>query len=152
MRILISGIPGTGKTFMGNYFHDQLGYDHIDMESGNVFEELKRAPSDALARFISGDKNLVVTGGFMVTDWAFQMLRQFIAAGFSFIWFDGDRRSARREFAKRGTVPLEAFDAKIAELDGHYDKIMALNPKVVNPFNPDNAFKTPDLITEEILR
>ncbi|MFH1207882.1 MAG: hypothetical protein V1668_04810 [Patescibacteria group bacterium] len=136
---------------MGDYFRDKLGYDHIDMESGNVFEELKRAPSDALTRFISSSSDLIVTGGFMVTDWAFQMLRQFIDAGFSFVWFDGDRQSARREFAKRGTVPLEAFDAKIIELEGHYDAIMALNPKVINPFNQGGAFKTLVQIAGEIL-
>lgn len=31
-RILISGIPGTGKTTLGNFLGDTYGYQHIDME------------------------------------------------------------------------------------------------------------------------
>jgi hypothetical protein len=57
MMLLITGIPGTGKTTIGNYLQTHKGYDHLDVE----------APTGPrLEEFLSkhGDKK-VITGGFV---------------------------------------------------------------------------------------
>ena len=33
MLILITGIPGSGKTTIGNYLRDERGYLHVDVEA-----------------------------------------------------------------------------------------------------------------------
>lgn len=54
MKIVIVGIPRTGKIIIGNYFHDKRGFTYINMESGDNI-------SEAWYLIISLDKFLFMT-------------------------------------------------------------------------------------------
>ncbi|MFA5051438.1 MAG: hypothetical protein WC544_00045 [Patescibacteria group bacterium] len=150
MKWIISGIPGTGKTFIGDYLRDTKGFRHIDMESGAVFQTLLSSPEDFIRDQLTKSENIVITGGFMTSDLAFSLVNKIISEGYVFIWFDGDRQAARKVFIKRNTVAVDLLDAKMRELEGYYTKIMDLHPIIINTFNTKGEFKMPDLIIEEI--
>jgi adenylate kinase family enzyme len=101
MRILICGIPGIGKTHLGDRLRDRQGFTHIDMESDR-FAGADRAMSDPAA-FIAGlpGGNLVLTWGFSPLGMASDAITQLIASGFVPVWVDGDREMARRSFMRR---------------------------------------------------
>jgi adenylate kinase family enzyme len=150
MKILISGIPGTGKTFIGEYLREKKGFRHIDMESGALFQELKISPENFINSQLSGKEDIVVTGGFMISDLAFALVKMIISKGFVFVWFDGNREVAKEAFIKRNTVAVKLFDAKMGELAGNYSKIMALHPLLVNSFDEASKFRKPAEIVKEI--
>lgn len=51
-KILISGVPGTGKTTIAEHMARHLGFQHIDMEaeSFSARRELEQNPDAFLAR------------------------------------------------------------------------------------------------------
>ena len=51
-RLLITGIPGTGKTFIGDHLHLHYGFQHINLEANESLVLLK---SDQ-TRFLSAIK------------------------------------------------------------------------------------------------
>ena len=89
MKILITGIPGTGKTTIGNYLALAKGYEHLDIE-----EALKRhdtTGSEIIQNFIdSPSENKVITWGFIpeIDD---NGVKKFLDLGYKMIWFNGIR-------------------------------------------------------------
>lgn len=138
-NILITGIPGTGKTWMGDYMAQHHNFTHSDIEATGM-TNLDQ---------IEGD--IVLTWGFVPDDsGSINLITEFIGKGFKLIWFDGNRPAALREFIKRGTVPEELFYLQMFRIE--QSKIIEkLSPKLVNTFDDQGMFKQPDVILKEIL-
>ncbi len=146
MKLLITGIPGTGKTSIGNYLASVKGYEHLDIEAA-----LKR--HDAVGAKIIKDfmdspaENKVITWGFIpITDDA--GVQQLLDVGYKLIWFDGNREAARREFLKRGDVPVEALDNQMAKIE-KFD-VEKFKPIYINTFSEDGMFLEKEAIAELI--
>ncbi len=142
--MLITGIPGTGKTTVGDYLEKNLGYLHIDVEE----RQLKNLPWDF--RNLNPDQEKVVlTWGFWPKDPEIGIIKSLKDSGFKLVWFDGNRDVARREFNRRGSVPPQAFDLQVKRIDDS-KVIQDIKPIVVDPFDHRGLFKSVDQILEEI--
>jgi len=98
--ILITGIPGTGKTYYEKRFAEKFGFKHFDLENIDVLQRLVTAPSKFVADLLKNEGDIVATWGFVPNDHQIGIVHQFIAKGFKLVWFDGNRPAALREFIK----------------------------------------------------
>jgi adenylate kinase family enzyme len=105
--LLITGIPGTGKTCYGDKFAMEFGFVHHDIENQQVRDRIGRDPTQFIRELLNEKKNVVVTWGFHPKDeLSLCHLRQFRDDGFKLIWFDGNRPAALASFQKR-VIPKE---------------------------------------------
>ncbi len=145
--LLITGIPGTGKTWYGDKFAEEFGFVHYDLEDAQTASRFAANPLQFLADAVGQKRSVVVTWGFLPDSTQTALVLRFRAAGFKLIWFDGDRPSALRQFQKRGTVSEELFYLQMYRIEA--SKIVEqLKPTIINPFDDDGQFKP----VEELLR
>ncbi len=115
MKLLITGIPGTGKTSIGNFLESGRGYKHLDIE--NVFKTHGVPGLEIVEKFLAEKgENMVITWGFRTVEDE-PLVRRLQSLGYKMIWFDGNREAARREFLKRGDVPEALFDLQLRKID-----------------------------------
>src|ERR1700730_16146871 len=114
---LITGIPGTGKTWYGDKFATEFGFAHHDLEEQQTLNRFAGNPQQFIADILALNKNTVVTWGFLPDQIQTTLVLQFSEAGFKLIWFDGNRPAALREFRKRGTVPEELFHIQMQRIE-----------------------------------
>jgi hypothetical protein len=152
-QLLVTGIPGTGKTTVGDYLAAEHGFDHLDFEKPATLvrffgrsETGFRSEHDALAR---AGRSVIVTWGFVPTAQlaAVLFMREL---GFEWVWFDGNRDAARRAFCRRGTVPEAALDVQLAAIDQHID-LEQLRPRLLNTFDTAGDFRPLREIADELL-
>jgi adenylate kinase family enzyme len=151
-KILISGIPGTGKTTVAEYMRRQLGFQHVDMEADSfrLRRELERDPDAFLENLFRADR-LVVSWGFSpYTDRP--GVDTLIAAGYKFVWLDGDHTVALRNFLNR-----ENHDKRQeANYYGQMQMILStelvdrMQPICIDPFQGD-GFRPLEEIAAEII-
>lgn len=147
-HILITGIPGTGKTTVGDYLEKKHGFTHLNLEEEATLTLFSQNKTEFISKALKNNKT-VITWGFMPYQQAehvFEMKRR----GFSLIWLDGNRVSAFREFIKRGTVSESAFFHQMSNITS--SKIIdVIQPKIINPFDEAGEFKSIEEIVKEIL-
>ena len=56
--LLMTGIPGTGKTSYGNAFAQEFGFVHVDLETQPALDELAAHPSGFIDGLIASDSRL----------------------------------------------------------------------------------------------
>ena len=150
--LLITGIPGTGKTWYGDKFASEFGFVHYDIEKQQTLHRLAADPTQFIADIVNQNRDTVVTWGFAPDDPAsVSVALQFKIASFKLIWFDGNRPAALREFQKRATVPEIAFYTQMYRIED--TKIVYhLKPIIINPFDGNGQFKPVADLLEEIKR
>lgn len=148
--LLITGIPGTGKTCFGDKFASEFGFLYRNVEDSATAQHLSSDPEAFIEEITRLDRNVVVTWGFHPEDpVSLEIIRRLRNAGFKLIWFDGNRPAALRAFRKRGTVSEEAFVTQMQRIEK--TKIVErLKPTIINPFDANSQFKSAKLILEEI--
>jgi predicted kinase len=62
--ILITGIPGTGKTTYGREFASQFEFDHYDLEDEETRNRFFPNPAGFIDGIVRGERNAVVSWGF----------------------------------------------------------------------------------------
>lgn len=151
-RILLSGIPGTGKTTVAEHLALAHNYAHVDMEA-DEFEPRRRFRKDpaSFLRALGDAKDIVMSWGFGPYDDnpLIGLVRQ---AGYTLIWLDGDRVASLASFLRR-----EQHDERMeAAYYGQVNRIIItelvqrLDPVLVNPFR-DGSFRPTAEIADEIL-
>jgi adenylate kinase family enzyme len=150
--LLITGIPGTGKTTYGNQFAKNFSFVHYDLEDPQTVSRCANDPKQFIDDIARNGEKIVVTWGFVPDhQYSLQIISQFRSAGFKLVWFDGDRPSALREFQKRRTVSEELFYLQMFRIENS-KIIQQLMPTIVNPFDDDGQFKPAAELLEEIRR
>jgi adenylate kinase family enzyme len=147
--LLITGIPGTGKTTYGDKFAKEFGFLHHDLEDQQTLNRFVANPAQFIGELLNEKKNVVVTWGFGPDDEpSVSLVLQLRSAGFKWIWFDGNRPAALREFQKRATVQEIALYVQMYRVEKSRI-VERLKPTVINPFDDRGQFKpTKELLAE----
>ncbi|TRZ78410.1 AAA family ATPase [bacterium] len=147
-RILITGIPGTGKTTIGDALKDMYSFQHVDLECRD-FKKFKQNSKIFIDELVNSQKNIVVTWGFMPNEKQINIVLSFKNKGFKLVWLDGNREVARKIFNQRGTVKDELFQIQLSRID-NFNVINKINPLIYNTFKKNGTFKKIKVILEEI--
>lgn len=148
--ILITGIPGTGKTYIGDFFANKRGYIHYDLEQNDTLYDLLSSPNLFIERLLKNKRDTVITWGFVPDNQQqIRIVNHLKSIGFKLIWFDGNRPAALREFIRRGTVPEAAFYLQMLKIE-QLKIINNINPLIINTFDEYGKFRRPEDILEEI--
>jgi adenylate kinase family enzyme len=147
---LITGIPGTGKTTYGNKFAQEFGFLHRNLEDPETLNRFFPNPSQFIDELLNAKKNVVVTWGFGPDhELSVSRVLQLRSAGFKWIWFDGNRPAALREFQKRATV--SELDLYVQMYRIEKSRIVEqLKPTVINSFDDRGQFKPTNELLAEI--
>jgi hypothetical protein len=144
-KILLSGIPGGGKTTLGDYLAFDHGYEHINMEENNFApaEEMYASPTVESAFYVGLGDNVVMTWGFNPYRGR-DVVRTIVDAGFTPVWLDGDRGHFLSSFMRRerGNGAMElAFYGQMLNIVA--TRITEELPWVmINPFDENGKFRS----------
>jgi adenylate kinase family enzyme len=149
--LLITGIPGTGKTCYADKFAKEFDFMHHDLEDQQTrtLNRFNADPAQFIGEMLNEKKNIVVTWGFGPDcERSVFLVLALRNAGFKLIWFDGNRPAALREFQKRATVQEIDFYRQMHRIE--QSKIVErLKPTVINSFDDHGQFKpTRELLAE----
>ncbi|MEK6955995.1 MAG: hypothetical protein AABW52_05020 [Nanoarchaeota archaeon] len=112
--ILVSGIPGVGKTTIGNFLESKYRYKHIDMEKYHRTSVISKNLDKFVAKHFKENNNIIITWGFSPDKKTINIVNFLNKYGFKIFWFDGNRESA-----KIATMQRKTFDNKILDLLSH---------------------------------
>lgn len=147
--LLITGIPGTGKTEAGRHLRDHHGFIHVDVE--DLITQQPTTHAAILQRIAAARR----TGRGVVVTWGFwpgnddSAIRGIQGMGFTMVWFNGEHAAARRAFLRRGTVTEQAFNdqiARIAKLD-----LASFSARRFDPFDERGEFLPRETIAERLI-
>jgi hypothetical protein len=143
-----------GKTCIGTFLRDRHGFRHLDFEAGQTRVECLAGTDAQIRKRIeelrNGGRDAVVTWGF-VPDSQLEYVLLLRSIGFTWVWFDGNRAAAHREYLKAGR-PEEAWVRQLAKIEAHIDpRRDALAPVAVNTFDASGVFREKGAIAAELL-
>jgi hypothetical protein len=153
-HLLLTGIPGTGKTTTGEYLATHHGFTHIDREEFDqwpkYYQIVWRRSIRMFVRIITlrYDK-LVVSWGFNPKN-DLAEVHLMVNNGFAMIWFDGDREVAKKMFVQRGgsAAEVEVFEEQLTAID---QLDLSQFPHLrLNPFSDKGSFKAQEEIVGEL--
>jgi adenylate kinase family enzyme len=122
---LLTGIPATGKTTVGDYLRDHCGFKHINFEGAQLWHYVPSQVTVDASRI----KELMMDGRDVVISWGFVRDTQLGAVcklrelGFRWVWFEGDRQSALRRYLALGRSRSD-WDRKLEKIGAHIDPIL----------------------------
>ncbi|MEO5913567.1 MAG: hypothetical protein ABIS50_05005 [Luteolibacter sp.] len=124
----VSGVPCTGKTWLGNWLFENEGFEHVDAEKNGgrdldtvgIHHEWDSVASegraDNLARKIAAlPKPVVLNWGFPMSYLYF--VRALQVAGIETWWIRADPQLARDAFISRGGINVACFDRQIGDIN-----------------------------------
>ena len=147
--LLITGIPGTGKTWYGDKFASEFGFVHYDLEDQQTLIRFASNPSQFIRELLDQNGSVVVTWGFLPDQTQTALVLQFRSAGFKVVWFDGNRPAALRAFQERRTVSEALFYLQMYRIEST-KVVERLKPTVINSFDADGQFKLAAQLLKEI--
>jgi hypothetical protein len=123
--ILISGIPGTGKSTYVEWLGDQHGfrYFHLDTDDPARGVLFNLGPPTFIQRVIGPAPGLALDWGFPPNDLCLAMVRRLHRAGVIGWWFDGDWRAAFDSFCNRPDHSVEAWDIQLPKIEAAWPQI-----------------------------
>lgn len=148
-NILITGVPASGKTTMGNWLAKNYGYTHLDFDEEKHSNLIYKDDGgfDAIKRIIrESPQPFVISFGFVPVYlvWIVKMMMmKEVEAAF---WFDADYEIAQELFEKRNKdLPvfvkerkLEQFHIQMARIKRHWE--------IMYPFFSPNIITTASYI------
>jgi hypothetical protein len=152
-KILLSGLPGGGKTMLGDTLAADYGFSHADMEADNwALAEAHRAP-EAFLRAFPDDQDVVLTWGFQPLA-SLHVVQVLVRGGFTPVWLDGNRAHFFASFVRRerGNPIMEACYHQQLGRIAQARVLEAIDWRIVDPFQPDGTFRPLDEVAAEIIK
>jgi hypothetical protein len=153
-RILLSGLPGGGKTRLGDTLAADHGFLHADMEANGwvLTNEAHRDP-EAFLRAFPDDRNVVLTWGFHPLQ-SLRVVQVLVRGGFTPVWLDGDRAHFFASFMRRehSSPSMAACYHRQLERMAQARVLEVIDWHIVDPFQPDGTFRPLDEIAAEIVK
>lgn len=139
--ILITGIPGTGKTYIGDFFANKRGYIHYDLEHRDTLSDLSSDPNFFIKKLLKNKRDIVITWGFVPDNpQQIAIVNHLKSIGFKLIWFDGNRPAALKAFNKRGTVAEKLFHLQMSRIEN--SKVTEkISPIIIDTFDEYGKFR-----------
>lgn len=147
-KLLITGIPGTGKTTVGTELEKKYDFKHIDLENQDTLSEFIKNPTEFIEKLNKSRSNIVVSWGF-VPETQTDFVVQFKSSGFKLIWFDGNREAAIKMFKKRGTVSENALYIQLGNIE-RFNVVGRIKPFIYNTFDKRGRFKGLSEIIDDV--
>lgn len=137
--ILLTGIPATGKTTVGNYLRDNHAFHHVDFEDGISLKQFTANPE----LFLNGlnQEKVVISWGFVPEAGQISMVNYILSKDFKLFWFEGDHTVVLKKYIERD---------KGTNLDAYYYQMFRIisskvvdqiSPKIINTFNDAGEYK-----------
>ncbi len=141
--ILLTGIPATGKTSVGEHLAAEHGFRHLDFEDTRtrmVFWQFGACGFRKQLGALRQRRWDTVATWRPVPDLQLDALRLMRSHGFECVWFDGNRDAAHRVFMHRGSVSEQDWANQMQRIDAYID-LKTLRPRIVNPFDETGCFR-----------
>jgi adenylate kinase family enzyme len=158
-RILIAGVPATGKTTIGQYLEKKYNFRHFDVEGEEANPSVSRIGKlfwdlniDRFLEHVEEDgRNTVITWGFVCDNQrSLTIINMLQKRRFKFVWFQAKEHMAREAFLNRGTGNIYDFDCqmeRIRKLD-----LSIFNSPIIITTLDKNGRKDKNEIIEEIIK
>lgn len=152
--LLISGLPGAGKTDFAAWLEsrgwariedDRLGFAAPDL--AEAWAEARAGRPEPLEALAANRGDVVVEWGFVPLDMNLELVRKLAARGWSAWYFDGDRPAAFR--AWRQAHPVDTDDMywflQVGHLEARRDVIRSIySTHVVETIRGDGSHVAPE--------
>lgn len=145
--LLLSDVPGSGKSCYGRWLTKNKAYLHLDLENGDLEKHgLERLWDEFWSsRFDGFISALLEIAAPVCLDWGFpprclSIVRRLADAGVELWWFEADPQLAKKYFLDRATVSETAFNEQMANIEASRRAIMDLfGQHVIRVFREDGA-------------
>lgn len=148
-RWLITGIPGTGKTTLGDLLAKERGFVHYNLEDDDLLTHVLVDPPAFIRRVEFDQHDAVITWGFDPVPHKINLVLLLKEHQFKLLWFDGNREAAFLAFQRRGTVPDLLFRLQVQNID-RMRVIEQIDPTVYDPFLANGKFKRSNQIIGDL--
>jgi hypothetical protein len=145
--LLLSGIPGSGKSSYGRWLVGNKGYIHLDFDQGDIekhglaklFGEFASGRSDQfIAALLKKDAPICLDWGFPPS--CLPIVQRLADAGVDAWWFEAEAQLAKKHFLHRGTVSEAAFNEQMTNIDASRGAIMKVfGQHIVHALKPDGT-------------
>jgi shikimate kinase len=152
MRVLLTGIPGTGKTTLGTYLADHADFYHQDMEADNfaAVQKLHADPTSFLSS-LSKYHNIVISWGFNPKS-EVEYIKLIRDSGYKLIWLEGNHDSSFDAFlrgTKRSVQDILNYKWQMNAI-ASTGIVNTLKPTVIDPYLFDGQFRPIQELAAEI--
>jgi hypothetical protein len=155
MKILLSGPPGTGKSFLGEYLATHHRFHHVDLEENTgdlpqiLFYKLGGLP--AFFESLSNHEDLILTLGFDPRD--LTLIRRLVSFGVTPLWLDAPLVFCRHFWRPKLGQATATFAAQIVRIANEYDGLRDFYAgREINVAEPDLAHRPAGEIAADIIR
>jgi hypothetical protein len=131
MKIIVSGIPCSGKTRFADWLRDVHGFTHVNLEDPSLYASHVIGPSlgQGFPCWLSGTSTkIVVSWGFPPEGECFTLIRAFADSGFTPWWFDAPLELARSRYVARDGEgrAKQFFDPQAEKITAEKSRLAAL--------------------------
>lgn len=148
--VVISGVPGTGKSWFGRWLQDEYGFVYLEADAGGMSEyRLNGLDGEA---FVHQLRSLAPR---VVLEWGYPVeflprLQAIQRGGVPTWWFDGDRAAARASYIRpRGDaeVTVAAFEKQLAAIERTWPALKEFyEGRIVHTLRADGSFVNPERV------
>ncbi|MBI5821134.1 MAG: hypothetical protein HZA88_19360 [Verrucomicrobia bacterium] len=162
--VFVSGVPCTGKTWLGDWLSQERGFHHVDAEKNGgadldavgIHREWDLAINTGRAEDLT--KKIATLSKPVVLNWGFPMcylyfVRALQVAGIETWWIRADPTLAREAFVKRGKIDVKCFDNQMSDIIRHLLLIEFLfDDHIIGGLNADGSQRHPEVIWNEMTK
>ena len=158
--LLLTGIPGVGKTTLGQELAIKHSFKHYDREqfkSWTLIEQVLFKYSLPLFTMLATVRfrRIVISWGFSVQNDQ-SAIQKLIDLGYSMVWIDGDRQVAYQNYLIRDQKSGQDI---ILSRQRHQRQLSQINQldlnifrhQKLNPFKSDGSFYTPASLIKKVI-